>query len=109
MARPDYLAAGEVLSNVGWKASGSFNYLTKAGTARERGIVTMVGVVSPERLMVETVGNYNPRFNQLKKAKFQFSLTCPPAESGFDTHYHQSMQYLSRLQASVAKTSNNHK
>ncbi|KAH6871011.1 hypothetical protein BKA70DRAFT_1242082 [Coprinopsis sp. MPI-PUGE-AT-0042] len=109
MARPDYLPGGEVLSSVGWMGSGAFDYLTKVGTTRERGILTMVGLVAPERLMVDTLGNYNPRFNQLKKAKFQFSLTCPPPESGFHSHFQQGMQYLTRLQSGVAKTANNHK
>ncbi|KAH6906300.1 hypothetical protein BKA70DRAFT_1429902 [Coprinopsis sp. MPI-PUGE-AT-0042] len=108
LARLDYLPSGNILANVGWHGSGGFNYLTHVGS-RERGILTMVGMVSPERLHIDTGGNYNPRFNQMKKAKFQFSLTAPALESPFHAHFTQGLHYLRQLQTSVAKTADKHR
>ncbi|EFI28517.1 hypothetical protein CC1G_14049 [Coprinopsis cinerea okayama7 len=107
--RTDYLATGSVIDEIAWVTSGGISYLDVAGRPKTRGILTVVGVVSPSRLHVTPGGNWNPKYNELKKAKFQFTLVPPDPDSSFHPHFALALEKLRTLQGRVAQTTGNRK
>ena len=104
---PTYLGSAEFLSRVQWLKTGIQNDLVIARTLDDskeipptRATCAIAGIISPNRLLLEPHGNFNPNFekNLLETSKVQFQLVSPIVHSDFDADFNRGICHIESLQ-----------
>ncbi|KAJ3559711.1 hypothetical protein NP233_g11196 [Leucocoprinus birnbaumii] len=111
LRQSNYVPRPNFISSVGWTSHSNGHALVDVRAFNGNEDVaplpttcTLVGVVSPARLNLSPIGNYNKQYGPLSAAKFQFTLTCPRTDSVLREDWMTGLEVLRKIQNSIAAT-----
>ncbi|KAJ7291899.1 hypothetical protein C8J57DRAFT_1492373 [Mycena rebaudengoi] len=101
-----FTAVHDVLTSHGWKVDGAASVLydlhPAAGSGTEApAYLVATGEVTPVKTVLKSVGNYNPKYGNLERAKQVLMLTSPDRCPVFRIAYPHQVTHLHGLESNV--------
>lgn len=97
-----YAASITFLKNVGWTQAQVGHVAINKSSCNPL-VAIAVGKVNEFKLTCGPTGNFNPKFNTLDKAKFCFTLECPP-EPAYLEDWEKLLIAMDKVQSGIALT-----
>ena len=101
-----YAVSITFLKNVGW-TQGQVGHVAINKSSCNPLVAIAVSKVNEFKLTCGPTGNFNPKFNTLDKAKFCFTLECPP-EPAYLEDWEKLLIAMDKVQSGIALTKDRH-